>query len=104
MKADFLPYSIYVGHRPFRVAFLINPEGDQAWIDRIFEYNRGKWGGRFNPIIFTDGNKIEDNWWKFLRDYDPDIIYSTLQLSDGLQKKIHERTRQKNILARQERS
>ncbi|MDD3607738.1 MAG: hypothetical protein PHQ20_02990, partial [Candidatus Moranbacteria bacterium] len=89
MKTDFLPYSIYVGHRPFRVAFLINPVDGQDWIDIISKYNREKWGGRFNPIIFTDGQKIDESWWKFLRDYDPDIIYSTLKLDDELQKKIH---------------
>lgn len=88
-KMEFLPYSIYINHRPVRIAFLVNPASDQAWFDQIFKYNREKWGGRFNPIIFTDGNTMEDNWWKFLCDYDPDIIYSTLQLSEELQKKIH---------------
>lgn len=89
MKENFLPYSIYVNHRPFRVTFLVNPDGDQAWLDRVFEYNRGKWGGRCNQIIFTDGNTIEEGWWKFLREYDPDIVYSTVQLSDNLKKRIH---------------
>ncbi len=88
MKSDFIPYSIYVGNRPFRIAFLVNPAVDQAWADRIFKYNREKWGGRFNPIIFTDGNTFEDYWFKFLRDYDPDIIYSTVNLSADLLKKI----------------
>lgn len=83
------PYSIYVDNRPFRIAFLIDPSGDQAWLDRIFEYNRKKWGGRFNPIIFTDGKTINEPWWKFLRDYDPDIIFSTVLLDDDLQKRIH---------------
>ena len=86
---DTQPYSIYVDHRPFRVAFLVDPTTDIGWIDKIVEYNRGKWGGRFNPIIFTDGNTIADNWWQFLRDYDPDIIKSTVVLSEELQKKIH---------------
>ncbi len=45
-------------------------------------------GGRFNPIIFTDGKNIEDKWWKFLKDYDPDIIKSTMPLEDDLLKKI----------------
>jgi len=89
MARDILPYSIYVGHRPFRVAFLVDSNGDQAWIDRVFESNREKWGGRFNPIVFTGGKTIGDNWWQFLRDYDPDIIESTVELSEELQKKIH---------------
>lgn len=82
------PYSVYIDHRPIRIAFLVNPDGDQAWIDRIIEYNREKWGGRFNPIIFTDGKNIKDKWWKFLKEYDPDIIKSTMPLEDDLLKKI----------------
>jgi len=83
------PYSIYIDNRPFRIAFLINPQSDIGWIDKIVSFNRNKWGGRFNPIIFCDGATISDNWWKFLRGYDPDIIYSTIPLSEDLRKKIH---------------
>lgn len=83
------PYSIYTDHRPFRIAFLVNPELGAEWIDRIIAYNRDKWGGRFNPIIFTDGATIGDSWWKFLREYDPDIICSTVPLSEESRKKIH---------------
>ncbi|MFA5062010.1 MAG: hypothetical protein WC526_02605 [Patescibacteria group bacterium] len=83
------PYSIYINHRPFRIAFLINPKSDTDWVDKIIAYNREKWGGKFNPIIFTDGVTITDSWWKFLRGYDPDIIHSTVVLSEELKKKIH---------------
>jgi hypothetical protein len=86
---DISPYSIYVGHRPFRVAFLLDPAANELWFDTIFEYNRGRWGGRFNPIILTDGKTIEADWWKFLRDYDPDVIISTVPISDDLRKRIH---------------
>ncbi len=83
------PYSIYINHRPFRVAFLVNPKSGTDWVDRIIDYNRGKWGGKFNPIIFTDGENITESWWKFLREYDPDIVYSTVVLSENLRKNIH---------------
>jgi len=86
---DIQPYSIYIKHRPFRIAFLIDIAGDAQCIDRILEFNRRKWGGRFNPIILTNGKSIEDPWWKFLKEYDPDIIHSTVKLSGDLKKKIH---------------
>ena len=57
-------------------------------VGQIIEYNRGLWGGRYNPIILTDGNTIEDKWWKFLRDVDPDIIKPLVPLSIGLIKKF----------------
>lgn len=83
------PYSIYINHRPFRIAFLVNPGSDVAWIDRIVAYNRDKWGGRFNPIILTDGITITDIWWEFLRGYDPDIICSVVTLTEEMKRKIH---------------
>lgn len=85
---DIAPYSIYYEHRPFRIAFLVDENNQTDLIDKIVEYNRNKWGGRYNPIIFTDGNTIDENWWKFLRDYDPDIIYCTKKISDGLRERI----------------
>jgi len=55
------PYSIYIDKRPLRIAFLIDPnQTDFEQLDAIFEYNHGKWGGRFNPIIFTDGSTIDE--------------------------------------------
>lgn len=82
------PYSIYVDHRPSRIAFLIDPSNPKNWIEQIIKYNRCKWGGRFNPIIFTDGKTIQQNWWDFLRKYDPDFVISTVELEEELHKNI----------------
>ena len=83
------PYSIYIDKRPLRIVFLVDPSPDSIEkVDQIIEYNRGLWGGRYNPIILTDGNTIEDKWWKFLRDVDPDIIKPLVPLSIGLIKKF----------------
>ncbi len=83
-----LPYSIYIDKRPIRIAFLVGPQSGLGLFDDIFEYNQNKWGGRFNPIILTDGKSITTEWWKFLRDYDPDIIKSFVELDEAVQKKI----------------
>lgn len=82
------PYSIYVDHRPLRIAFVVNPAYDETWFDQIIEYNRGKWGGRFNPIIFSDGKTIDEPWWSFLRRYDPDIVFSTVDPEPELRERI----------------
>lgn len=39
---ELFPYSIYIDHRPFRIAFLIEPSNGLNWIDRIIEFNRSK--------------------------------------------------------------
>ena len=83
------PYSIYIDKRPMRIAFLVDSSPDSVkTIDQIISYNRGLWGGRYNPIILTDGNTIKDKWWKFLRDVDPDIIKPLVPLSTGLIEKF----------------
>ena len=83
------PYSIYIDKRPVRIAFLVDPSPDSIEVvDQIISSNRGLWGGRYNPIILTDGNTIEDKWWKFLRDVDPDIIKPLIPLSTGLIEKF----------------
>ncbi len=79
------PYSIYINKRPIRIAFLVDSSLDSIeTVDQIIGYNRGLWGGRYNPIILTDGRTIEDNWWKFLRDVDPDVIKPLVPLSTQL--------------------
>ena len=84
------PYSIYVEKRPQRIAFLIDPKASSSkqQVDAIIGYTQGKWGGRFSPIILTDGKTIENNWWKFLRDYDPDVIKSLAPLQNELIERI----------------
>ena len=84
-----LPYSIYIDKRPLKIAFLVDPnKSNPQQLDAIFRYTQGKWGGRFNPIIFTDGKTIEEKWWKFLHDFDPDVIKSLVPLQDKFLEKI----------------
>ncbi len=79
------PYSIYVNKRPLRIAFLIEDKQDSLTIiDAILAHNRGRWGGRYNPIIITDGQTLSDTWWSFLEAIDPDVVKSFVTLSDEL--------------------
>ena len=79
------PYSIYVNKRPLRVAFLIEDRPESmAIIDTVLAYNRDRWGGRYNPIVLTDGQTLTDAWWSLLEAVDPDIVKSFVTLSDDL--------------------
>lgn len=72
-------YSVFVHKRPIRFAFLINPHEDQ-WLeqlDAICEYTLDKWRGRFNPVVPTNGETLESEWWDFLKKIDPDYAIST---------------------------
>ena len=83
------PYSIYIDKRPMRIAFLVDSSStNKEIIDQIIDYNQALWGGRFNPIMLTDGHTIEDKWWKFLRDIDPDVIKPLVSLDIKLIEKF----------------
>ena len=83
------PYSIYIDKRPIRIAFLVDSSSASTEIvDQIIGYNQSLWGGRFNPIMLTDGHALEDKWWRFLRDIDPDIIKPLVSLDIELIEKF----------------
>ncbi len=86
-----LPYSVFTENRPLRIAFLVNPNDKKAFraVEHIITYNQGKWGGRFNPIILTNGKTINKKWWQFLKEYDPDIIKSYVAISKPLLRRIN---------------
>lgn len=42
---------------------------------RIIEYYSQLWGGNYNLIVPTDGNKIDEMFLKILKEYDPDYIF-----------------------------
>lgn len=79
------PYSIYVDKRPIRVAFLLD-DGPKAFqiLDRIFKYNRERWGGRYNPVVLTDGRSLASSWLPLLVAVDPDVVKSTVALEESL--------------------
>jgi hypothetical protein len=58
-------------------------------VEAIWAYNQEKWGGRFNPLIFTDGSTIEANWWKLLKDVDPDVVKCLTPIRDELAERIN---------------
>ena len=64
-----------------RIVFLVDSSSTSTEkVDQIIHYNRSLWGGRFNPIMLTDGHTLENKWWEFLRDIDPDVIKPLVSL------------------------
>lgn len=79
------PYSIYVNKRPLRVAFLVEGKPESmAIIDAVLAYGRERWGGRYSPLVLTDGRTLTDAWWALLEAVDPDVIKSFVTLTDDL--------------------
>ena len=85
--------------RPIRIVFLIDPQDtSDDQLNSIITECLQIWAGRFSPILPTDGKKIDKEWWNLLIYYDPDIIYSTIPLSDELFKEIYRTTLPADII------
>lgn len=86
------PYSIYVNKRPLRVAFFIEDKPESLpIIDNVIRHNCERWGGRYNPLVITDGQTLTDTWWVLLEAMDPDVVMSFVTLSDNLIESIDRR-------------
>ncbi|MFZ6758613.1 hypothetical protein ACO0K9_15525 [Undibacterium sp. Ji50W] len=78
--------------RPIRIAFLVeNSENIELILDAIFADGYSRWGGRFSLIVPCEEGSIVDDYWPWLEAYDPDIVYSYVNLSSVDVLDIHER-------------
>src|SRR5687768_7609915 len=77
--------------RPIRVAFLVElEESAQSIVDAVFEKCLGMWGGRYSLIIPVANGRVVPAYFDWLRSFDPDIIYSYVDLERQGQLDIHE--------------
>ena len=85
--------AIFINKRPIKIAFLVNPQQSdwQGQIDAICDFGQDKWGGRYYPIVPTDGTLIGADWWHFLGELDPDYVISVFPLADSLVAEIRKR-------------
>ena len=78
--------------RPIRVAFLVGDvEHSAAILDAIFADSYDRWGGRFTLVVpYLDG-KISPAYWRWLKAYDADLIYSYVSLDRDSVLELHQR-------------
>lgn len=75
MNEENKSYSIYVDRRPIKILYVFNETGVTfEQIDSVIDYNRRKWGGRYNLVLTKRGREISADQWKFLQQYDPDFV------------------------------
>lgn len=77
--------------RPVRIAFFV-PTDDrgQGILDAVFESALALWAGRFSLIVPCDGAGPVRSYSSWLKAYDPDVIYSYVDLTNEQQVAIHE--------------
>ncbi|HVM61503.1 MAG TPA: hypothetical protein VMV72_11625 [Verrucomicrobiae bacterium] len=86
------PQKAYSCARPIRVAFLVNDhEHSGVMLDAIFANCMGRWGGRFSLIVPTTEAGPKESYLNWLESFDPDIIYSYVDLSSAAIEQVHER-------------
>jgi hypothetical protein len=74
--------------RPVRIAYLIPESAQDELLDSIVSESLSRWGGRRTPVIPTNGTSISDGYWTLLDNWDPDIIYSYVDLSNELSNRL----------------
>ena len=78
--------------KPIRVAFLVDPSEHSALVlDGIFADCYSQWGGRFSLIVPCMNGSVCEQYWSWLESFDPDIVYSYVNLSAKDVLEIHER-------------
>ena len=81
----------YSRARPVRVAFLIEKnEHAEITLDAIFKRCFGFWGGRFSLIVPCEAGRPKPAYNAWLEKFDPDIIYSYIDLENSVVDHIHE--------------
>lgn len=78
--------------RPIRIVFLVDEnEHWEAMLAAIFADCYSRWGGRFNLIVPCKKNAPRAAFVPWVEAYDPDIIYSYVDLSEGVVRDLYER-------------
>lgn len=77
--------------RSIRLAFLIDlDEVSHPILDAIFDYSYSIWGGRFSLIVPCENGAPMPAFLPWLQKFDPDLIYSYVDLSTKRQQELHE--------------
>lgn len=76
--------------RQVKIAYLIaNNEHAHKNLDHIFADAYARWGGRYTLIIPIKNGKIDgEEYWRWLTNFDPDIIYTSGHVNKELIKNI----------------
>lgn len=78
--------------RPARVAFFLETsENAHLILDAIFADCYGRWGGRFSLVVPCVDGRVMEAYWPWLETFDPDIVYSYVDLQPEAVLEIHER-------------
>lgn len=81
----------YIRARPIRVAFLAaNSDHAHLVLDAIFADSFGRWGGRYSLICPCESGFPRASYISWLRSYDPDILYSYIDISDENLRRLRE--------------
>ncbi|RTL77540.1 MAG: hypothetical protein EKK36_01980 [Bradyrhizobiaceae bacterium] len=77
------PITGHIRSRPIRVAFFVEDgENIHLKLDAIFAASMAIWGGRYSLIVPCDNGYPRERYLSWLKAFDPDVIYSYIDLSD----------------------
>lgn len=74
--------------RPKRIAFIIGSNYPFDYVLNIIGLTSYIWGGDYSIIIPCNGEKIDEKFFKLLKEFNPDIINVKIHLTEELKNKI----------------
>jgi hypothetical protein len=82
-----------IATRPLKLAFIIHEHTSRDQLLRFIEYNTSVWGGYYNLLLPTDGQRLREDWWQSLINHDPDLVIVgeqvAIELIDEVHKRVH---------------
>src|SRR5438128_10993099 len=81
----------FIRARPIRVAYLL-ADGEHAhfMLDGIFAESVARWGGRYSLVCPCHDGYPRASYLPWLRAFDPDVIYSFIDLTEENLRRIRE--------------
>src|SRR5579862_6301630 len=84
MRCPVATLKSYIRPRPIRVAFLVDEHDHwKPMLDAVFAESYSRWGGRLSLIVPCDNGTIRAAYIPWLQTYDPDVIYSYVDLTEA---------------------
>ncbi len=86
------PYPIYFNKRLIKTVFIVKPKDfTKDLFKNLFDINTKHYGGRFNPIVFSNNDDLSKESWNFIKDFDPDSVIFLFTPSKSFIEKIENR-------------
>jgi hypothetical protein len=85
-------------YRHLRLLFLVDSHVSGDFLEHLFMHNYQLWGGRYNPVIPVNDQRLSPYYSNLIGNFDPDIVYYTEQIGLEAAQRICENLHPKELI------